>query len=446
MRNRTFLEVLAGILALAALAAAVGYFALRPTVLRLAIPTTDTLDQRIFAAAADQLISQRAPIRLHWAAGGSSQAVTQALDRRDVDLAVIRSDAGATRAAETVLILRKDAVVVVVPKSSGIQKLTDLPGRVVGVVREAPRTGSLLDSVLDYYAVPHDKLTLVPFSFSDIPEALREKRIEAAVLTGPVPSRPMAEAVAAMDRDVPGGVQFIDVGEADAIAKRDPQLESIEVGQGAFSGRPALPAKKFTTIGFSVLLAGHNKVRADLVNELVRQLLRLRRSLSAVVPEARFIEAPDPEEDAALVIHRGVRAYLEGNETTWFDRYGDLLWIGIFALSGVGSAVAGLASRAGQRRRREALAALLRIEDAVAALPQARTAAEIDAIERRVDELSREAVARAATGELQAADIAAFNMALADARRRIAARRMTGNGMPYAAGPVTHAPSREAVT
>jgi TRAP-type uncharacterized transport system substrate-binding protein len=444
MRNRAFLEVVAVILALAAAAAAGGYFLLRPTVLRLAIPASDVVDQRIFAAAAEQLRAQGAPIRLHVDVSKRSDDVLQALDRRKVDLAVIRSDASATRAAETVLVLRKDAVVVVVPKTSDVQKLTDLPGRVVGVVRDAPRTGSLLDWLLEYYGISKDKLTFVPLSFADIPEALRDKRIEVAVLMGPVSSRSMIEAVAAMDQSV-GGVQFVNVGEADAIAKRYPQLESIEVGQGAFGGRPPLPAKKFSTIGFSILLVAHNQVRADQINELVRQILRLRRTLSGVVQEARLIETPDAEDEPAFVVHRGVQAYLEGSETTWFDRYGDLLWIGIFALSGVGSAIAGLASRAGQRRRREALTTLLRIEDVVGALPRARTAEEIDAVEAQVDELSREVIARAATGELQAADIAAFNMALSDARRRIAARRMPGSGPAHAPDPDAQASSHETV-
>jgi hypothetical protein len=39
-------------------------------------------------------------------------------------------------------------------------------------------------------------------------------------------------------------------------------------------------------------------------------------------------------------MHRGAAAFFDGNERTFFDKYGDYFWFALLALSGLGSAAA----------------------------------------------------------------------------------------------------------
>ena len=123
-----------------------------------------------------------------------------------------------------------------------MQKIGDLQNATIGVTREGPLDGSLLAPVLDYYGITRDKARYVAVQGDEIADAFRQKKIDAMIAVGPVTSKQMGEVVADAARGIKGMLQFIEIEEADAIVKRIPALESIEVEQGAFGGRPPRPA------------------------------------------------------------------------------------------------------------------------------------------------------------------------------------------------------------
>ena len=134
----------------------------------------------------------------------------------------------------------------------------------------------------------------------EIANAFRQKKIDAIIAVGPVISKQMGEAIADAARGIKGAIQFIDIEEADAIAKRIPALELVEVEQGAFGGRPPRPAESFNTLGYSIRLVTNTRTDTDSIAELVRQLYLIRQNLNAAVPGRRLMEAPDVEEATAV--------------------------------------------------------------------------------------------------------------------------------------------------
>ena len=164
----------------------------------------------------------------------------------------------------------------------------------------------------------------------------------------------MGEAIADAARGIKGAIQFIEIEEADAIVKRIPALESIEIEQGAFGGRPPRPAESFNTLGYSIRLVTNTRTDTDSIAELARQLFLIRQNLSAAIPGAGLMETPDVEEASAFLIHPGVRAYVNGEQRTWFDKYNDYIYLGLFLGSGLGSVAAGMFGwmRSGKRQAR----------------------------------------------------------------------------------------------
>ena len=57
----------------------------------------------------------------------------------------------------------------------------------------------------------------------------------------------------------------------------------------------------------------------------------MRQALIAENPAAARIEMPDTDKDAAIPVHPGAEAYVDGEEKTFMDRYSDLIWWGILA-------------------------------------------------------------------------------------------------------------------
>ena len=68
------------------------------------------------------------------------------------------------------------------------------------------------------------------------------------------------------------------------------------------------------------------------------------------MPLANLIDAPDTSKSAALPVHPGAANYLDDNEETFFERYGDWIYILMAVLGFGGSAVAAIASRFSQKK------------------------------------------------------------------------------------------------
>src|SRR5206468_10826925 len=141
------------------------HLALRPTSFKVAVPAGNTLDQRVFGQAGDMLRTARAPVRIEVATVENGKVALEQLAAGKVELAVLRADAALQGEAETVLIMRREAAVLMAPKMGKIQKVADLTNGTLGIAREGPIDVALLGPVFDYYGIPRDKpkfLTMPP--------------------------------------------------------------------------------------------------------------------------------------------------------------------------------------------------------------------------------------------------------------------------------------------
>ena len=420
---RAFLGTTAIVLAVLAGIAGLVHLAVRPTVFRVAVPAGNTLDQRVFGQAGDMMMSSRAPVRVEVVIVENAKTALEQLDSGKVDLAVLRSDAALQGSAETVLILRREAAVLVAPKTGKFQKVSDLPTAMLGVTREGQIDGGLLGPVLDYYGVIREKMKYLTLPIDEIATAFKQKRVDAVLVVGPIASKPVSELIAETARGVKGAIQFIAIEEADAIAKRVPALEKIEIEQGAFGGHPPRPTESFDTLAFSVRLVATPKSDSDKIAELVKQLYLIRQNISAAVPGAGLMETPDLDEPTPFLIHPGTRAYANGEQKNLFDRYSDWIYFGAFIMSGLGSVIAGFFGWLGGRRSGEATAPLHKVQELLAAARAAPDPQTLDDVERNADEIFDSVYAHGIKDELSASALASFNLGLAELRRKIAARR-----------------------
>lgn len=419
---RIFLAAAAIVLAVCALVLGGVHFAVRPNIFKVAIPRSDAVDQRVFGMAAEMLRTQRTPVRVEVVVADTAKAALEMLEAGSVKLAVVRSDAAMQGKAHTVLIMRREAAVLIAPKAGKIKKVGDLQNATIGVTRDGPLDGGLMAPVLEYYGIARDKAKYVPVGAEDVANALRQKKVDAILVVGAVTAKQVSDTVSEAAKAAKGAIEFIDIEEADAIAKRIPALESIEVEQGAFGGRPPRPADSFNTLGFSMRLVGTTKTASDDMAELVRQLYLIRQNLNAASPGAGLLEAPDVDEATPFLIHPGVRAYVNGDQHNLFDRYSDWIYFGAFALSGLGSVAAGFFGwlKGGAA---DTGVPVQRVEALLDAVRDARTREDLDAAEREADTLFRTVFGAGASGKLTESALASVSMAMNEVRMRIAARR-----------------------
>ena len=169
-------------------------------------------------------------------------------------------------------------------------------------------------------------------------------------------------------------------------------------------------------------------MRDSIAGDVTRVLFTERSTFAQTAPLANQIETPSTEKGAALQVHPGAAAYLDGESQTFFERYSDAFYIGAMLISIVGSAIAALASRLSNNSH---VALELLLQKLLGVLKNARAAtnlAELDELEREADEILVEGIAQRGPRGMEPQGIGVLSLALDQARLAIRERRRALDG------------------
>jgi TRAP transporter TAXI family solute receptor len=433
-RRISALLVLAAGLLLFATAAGGLYWALRPTILKIAVGPPNSDDLKLIQAlgqtfARDQSSVRLAPVQTE----GAAESIAL-LKVGKADLAVARGDLEMPPDAESVAILRKNVVVLWAPSglpakgskkspAAKIKGIDDLAGHRVGVIGRTQANVVLLRVIVKESGVDPDKVAVTQFGTSQIAELAKDPAIDAYMAVGPLDSKITSEAIAATAR-ARGEPKFLPIEVSEAIAQRHPLYESEEIHGSTFSSSPARPEDKVETVSVNHLIVARKSLPDTAVGGFLRQLFTVRQALAREVPGAAKIEKPDTDKDAALPAHPGAAAYIDGTERTFLERYSDVFWFAILLLSGFGSAGAWLRHYLKRDEReqtsihREALLAM------ISKARDAETLQELAAMQHEVDATLRETLQSYEDGAIEEGDLSAFGLVLDQFHRAVIDRRM----------------------
>jgi hypothetical protein len=237
-----------------------------------------------------------------------------------------------------------------------------------------------------------------------------------------VDSKITAEALAATTR-ARGQPKFLPIDVSEAIALKHPLYESEEIPGSVFNANPAWPDDKLETISVSHLIVARKSLSETTVATLAKQVLADRQVLAREVPGAAQIKKPDTDKDAALTVHRGAAAYIDGTERTFLDRYGDYFWFSLLLLSGLGSAGAWLRQYLKRDEREEVTELRARIMAMISKVRTAQTSEELLVMQREVDAIIRDTLDCHDDDAIDEEDLAAFGLVLELFDHAVADRR-----------------------
>jgi TRAP transporter TAXI family solute receptor len=353
------------------------------------------------------------------------QEAAKALQGGRVSLAVLRPDIVLPDNGMTVAILREEALIVAAPTVRKISDIADLAGKRLALVDMQDPDRDLMLRVLALYEINENNLRLSRVAASQVPSLVKARQIDAiAFLATPVSSEAGA-LIRSFARATGGEIHILPIDEAEAMSLRMPVFTTMKIPAGAFGGRPKQPGEELTTIGVSYRLMAASKVDRGPISELTAQLFRLRSRISNATATINSLKAPDPDSatSAALPVHPGAVDYLNREQLTFMDRWGDWLWLGLFAGGGVTSAMAWV----GQffvRRKREAVDEVL--EQLSALLGKARKCSNSEELEKvtlALDELVRQSVRFTRKGLTNTRTMSALMLAIDSTRAAISDRR-----------------------
>jgi TRAP transporter TAXI family solute receptor len=429
---------LAGILAIVGTLAGSYYFAMRPETLRIAVGPANSDDLRVVQALTQAFAQSHSHIRLRPIQTDGASASAQVLSDGKADLAIIRGDLDVPKNAQAVATLRKNVAVLWVPpeaKSKGkktgpkITKIAQLAGRRVGIVGRTPANVSLLKVILQQYGVDPAKVDIVQFPPSEAADAIRGQKADAYLAAGPVNSKITADAVAASTHDGRTPT-FLAIDSAEAIAQNHPNYEASEIPAGAFGGSPDRPDDEVKTISFSHHIVARKDLSDSTIAAFTRQLFAIRQSVMTEFPLAAKIETPDTDKDAAIPVHPGAAAFVDGEEKTFLDRYSDFIWWGLMGLSAMGSAGAWFAGHLKKDERSNNSSLRERLLEMLGTARRSDSVEELDQMQSEADNILHDTLNGFEDGAIEEGALTAFNIALEQFHNAVADRKALLMSLP----------------
>jgi TRAP transporter TAXI family solute receptor len=327
--------------------------------LKLATGPVGTDGQKLLAAFVRELAAERPLVRLIPVETEDLSANGKALLNGDVDLAVVRSDDEAAVQGRTLFILRQVGIAILLPPDSQIESVSGLVGKKLAVTKASHFDPGLLKALVEFYGLR--QADLIEMAAAQLGPALKSKRVAAAIVFGPLGPGPIADAFASIRKSIKEIPTFLDIGEAEAIAARSPAFDAVEIKQGTFGGIPPEPTEAINTFAVSVRLISRASMPNRVAGEITRMLLATKAKLATTLPAVAQMQAPDTDKSAALPVHPGTLAYLNGEQESLLDETLKYYWYAGMFLALLAPVAGWIAANSKLRRRDDARDKLLRL-------------------------------------------------------------------------------------
>jgi TRAP-type uncharacterized transport system substrate-binding protein len=350
----------------------------------------------------------------------------QALARfthRDADLAILRTDdPKIPDNARALAILEREAILMVGPRRTPFSTLADLQGRKVAVMGRDNRNEVFIRHMLEQYKVDFAKTqirTVAPESGLDL---LWQGGADLVLMVYPLSrlgrgSDFQALAEHHQDFTVHG------IGDAKALERKVAGLYTETIEAGLLSGSPSIPEGDVETLSLQKILVARRGMPEQQVVELMRALFEDGRLLSVENSFATHIEPPDTEKGALIAVHDGAIQYVESEVKTFFETYSDMIYVGLSAVSVLGSMAVALYSTVFRRQTRHASE---RAGEVMRLRERARLAedlAQLDQIEGELEAVLDEVLIGLGDGGVSPRGLEAFRLAYDRARDALVASR-----------------------
>jgi TRAP transporter TAXI family solute receptor len=421
--RRVRIALVAGVIAFACGVGAFAYdYFTRPETLTVAAGSVDGNAFRLMSAIAARLASTSSSVRLKVLDKGTALDAVKAFADGEADLATARADIGDLSAARTVVIVANAVVLIVVPPGSPIAKIDDLKGKTVGVLG-MDLNRRVVDAITKEYDLNSAKTNFRDLALKDVAQAAKSKQVSAVLMVRPITERYLTIVRDLFPHQGKYGAGLIPIESAGAIAAVDRAYESYDLPKGTIRGSPPVPDDDLTTLRVPFYLIANKNLSDDVVATLSKEVMESRRDLVSEYPLLEQVSAPNTDKDAYIPIHPGAAAYFNGEQRTFFDKYGDLIFYGSILLGSLASILAGTwkfiaRDPPGADRR-----ALVRLYALAAPIGHATSEKELVDAEQAIDDILKAELERHIDGHNNAAEIAVLGLATHRLEHLIGQRR-----------------------
>src|SRR3984893_7638360 len=378
-------------------------------------------EARFAARLAALLKNNSSRLRLKIVPNGDSAKALAQFDRKEANLAILRTDAKIPARARALAILKHDVALVLSPGGKKIKTVADLKKKKIAVLADSENSVAFIRTILELSDSPDAaaRVQMAP------PNSTFDKLFASgfgAVVAIQHTSRIMKDK--SYEQYAKRGAFTLNAIEAaKALARKYPALSEETVATGMLSSSPAIPDSDVDTIGLEWLLVAQSRLSTTTAGDLARIIYENKAELALDDGFASKIEPADTDKDAFIVAHQGAAEYINDDTKSFMDRYVDLMYLGGGALGVIGSIFAAIytnLTRIAPEKASELATAILDIGERVA---HATTMDALDELQDELEAILRGVVIGLRDGTISTDGLETFKLGYEFVRDEIGMRR-----------------------
>ncbi len=387
-----------------------------------AVGDANSLEARFATKLAAVLKTNSSRLRLKIVPNADSARALAAFDRRQADLAVLRTDARVPPRARALAILEHDVLLLISPGSKKIKSLAELKKKKIAVLADGDNSAAFVRSVLEISDGPDggSRVQMAPPN-STFEKLFASGGYGAAIAIAHTSKIIKDKSYAQSARH--GGFTLNAIDGAKALARKNPGISEETLATGMLSSSPAIPDDDLDTIGLQWLLVAQSRISSATAGDLARTIYENKAELALEDGFASRIEPADVDKDAFIVAHQGAAEYINDDTKSFMDRYSDLLYLGVAALSVIGSIFAAIYTKITRVAPEKAGQLATAILDIGERIEHADSLDSLEALQDELEGILRGAVIGLRDGTISSDGLDTFKLGYEFVRDEIGMRR-----------------------
>ena len=390
--------------------------------LTFAVGEANGPEARFAAKLAAMLKATSSRLRLKIISNSDNAKALALFDRRLADLAVLRTDARVPPRARSLAILEHDVLMLISPGDKKIKSLAELKKKKVALLTSGNSNVAFVRNVLEMPdgSDAGSRLQLVPPN-STLDKLFASGGYGAVIVVDHASAIVKDKNLEQWAKRTPFTVNAID--ETAALSRRTPAISEETLATGILSSTPQIPDDDLDTVGLQWLLVGQATMSSNTAGELARTIYENKAELALDSGFASKIEPADVDKTAFIVAHQGVAEYINDTSKSFLERYSDLLYLAVAALSVIGSIFVGVytkVTRVAPEKAGELATAILDIGERIA---HAQTMEALDGLQDELESVLRGAVIGLRDGTISSDGLDTFKLGYEFVRDEIGMRR-----------------------
>jgi TRAP-type uncharacterized transport system substrate-binding protein len=387
-----------------------------------AVGDANSLEARFATKLAAVLKTNSSRLRLKIVPNADSARALAAFDRRQADLAVLRTDARVPPRARALAILEHDVLLLISPGSKKIKSLAELKKKKIAVLADSDNSAAFVRSVLEISDGPDggSRVQMAPPN-STFEKLFASGGYGAAIAIAHTSKIIKDKSYAQSARH--GGFTLNAIDGAKALARKNPGISEETLATGMLSSSPAIPDDDLDTIGLQWLLVAQSRISSATAGDLARTIYENKAELALEDGFASRIEPADVDKDAFIVAHQGAAEYINDDTKSFMDRYSDLLYLGVAALSVIGSIFAAIYTKITRVAPEKAGQLATAILDIGERIEHADSLDSLEALQDELEAILRGAVIGLRDGTISSDGLDTFKLGYEFVRDEIGMRR-----------------------